>query len=70
MINWNAIATPPRPVPMSMQLRIGRVHFQRYKGDFDFLAVAMDETDRNYFGPQPAEPNARGAQADLFGGAA
>jgi hypothetical protein len=55
---------------MSMQLRIGRVHFQRYKGDFDFLAVAMDETDRNYFGPQPAEPNARGAQADLFGGAA
>jgi hypothetical protein len=70
MIDWNAIATPPRPVPRHMQMRIESVHFCRVRESFEHWVRSVDEMDQNYFGHQPAEPNARGKQFDLFGGAA
>jgi hypothetical protein len=69
MINWNAIATPPHPVPLYLKCWIMDVHSHSYRCEFEYLVSTLDMMDRNYFGQQPAEPNAKNRQADLFGGA-
>lgn len=66
MIDWNAIATPregSRDVHNGYQSLI----LVRTKTAHDHFAAVMDKRDREYFGAQPAEPNARGKQSDLFG---
>ena len=58
-MNWNETAKPPRPVPEDMRDRARLVHSGVDKVLFDIWSPAHDELDRDYFGPQPAEPNAR-----------
>lgn len=65
MIDWNAIATPPKEGSRAVHNAYRSMIDVRTKRNHDFHAAEMDRLDREYFGSH-AEQVARTAQYDLF----